>query len=54
MARMLATCKQAWSELEAYQKWFLIVIAVVFPLGLVFPPVMEILLLPLSFLSCSN
>lgn len=54
MERVLAACKQAWSELESYQKWFLVLIAIVFPLGLVFPQVMEILLLPLSFLSCSH
>lgn len=46
--------KTAWTELETFQKVFLVVVLIAFPLGLVFPPVMEILLLPFAFLSCSN
>lgn len=46
--------KTAWAGLETYQKVFLIFILIVFPLGLIFPQVMEILLLPLSFVTCSN
>ncbi len=46
--------KSAWAGLETYQKVFLIFVLIVFPLGLIFPQVMEILLLPLSFVTCSN
>lgn len=49
---MLKTVKQAWSELEFYQRAILVAVAILFPLGTVYPPAMEILMLPLSFVAC--
>ncbi|MBD3822259.1 MAG: hypothetical protein IE914_08390 [Thiotrichales bacterium] len=49
-----AKLKSAWAELETYQKVFLIFVLIAFPLGLIFPPVMEILLLPFAFVTCSG
>lgn len=46
--------KTAWAELETYQKIFLLFVFIAFPLGLIFPPVMEILLLPFAFVTCSG
>ncbi len=48
----MQTIQQAWSELEAYQKFVLVTFAIFLPLGTVYPMVMEILLLPLSFVVC--
>ena len=49
-----AKLKSAWAELEMYQKIFLVGIPIVFILGLIFPSVMEILLLPFAFVTCSG
>lgn len=51
---MLTKIHQAWSELEPFQKVLLTVILILFPLGLVFPPVMELLMLPLSLITCGG
>ncbi|BBN59125.1 hypothetical protein [Hydrogenovibrio marinus] len=51
---LVAKFKTAWTELEIYQKVFLIFVLIAFPLGLIFPPVMEILLLPFAFVTCSG
>ncbi|MDX1795449.1 MAG: hypothetical protein R3219_01885 [Hydrogenovibrio sp.] len=54
MEGLKSKLKTAWQQLEGYQKIFLITVLVLFPVGLIFPPVMEVLLLPLAFLSCSG
>lgn len=46
--------KDAWSDLEGFQKFLLIAIVGLFTLGLFYPPAMEILMLPMAFMTCSG
>lgn len=48
----MALVKERWGWLEPYQKLFLIIVGILFPIGLIYPPVMELFLLPLSLVSC--
>ncbi len=41
-----------WNWLESYQKWFLIIVGILFPLGLIYPPIMDILKIPFALIAC--